>query len=75
MSPVVKGILEEAAESFGVTIPEILGKCRRKSKMAARRYVARELRALSWSLDEIGDLLRRDHTTILWYLRGPRQRV
>jgi chromosomal replication initiation ATPase DnaA len=54
----------------GFTFGDIRGKCRRKRLVAARHELARMLRdQYDLSLPEIGGLLNRDHTTILYAVR------
>ena len=66
--------LKEAAQDFDVTVNEIKGPWRGVKVVEARRYVARELRSRGQTLEAIGMVLNRSHTTILNLLNGTRAR-
>ena len=74
MIAVVRNIVDEIAEEFGTTPELILGKCRAHLLMQARVEVAKRLDARGWSSKQIGRVLNRDHTTIIFYLgRGKKK--
>jgi hypothetical protein len=50
---------------YRMPVDELVGRCRTKSVATARAVFARALRELRWSYPEIGDILGRDHTTII----------
>ena len=62
-------VLDVAAADHCVTREEILGRSRFQSAVAARRALARSLRALEMSYPEIGRLIDRDHTTVMALVR------
>ena len=68
-------VAEKIAVDTGVPLLILLGPGKAKSVMGARRQLYRALRLLSLSLHEIGGLLDRDHTTVIWGLRPPGART
>lgn len=63
--------LREVQSAFGVTHEEILGPCRKRHFVRARQMVCLLLRQhASFSLPEIGRVLKRDHTTVLHNVRA-----
>jgi hypothetical protein len=62
----IKAILAATAERYGLKVDEILGRCRDMKHAHARQiamYLCRTSTPLS--LPRIGEIFRRDHTTIL----------
>jgi chromosomal replication initiation ATPase DnaA len=53
------------AKGYGVTTSAILGTTRKGHVQAARVALYRTLRDLGWSSVKIGELVHRDHTTVL----------
>lgn len=69
-------ILVRACREFGVSRDDIRGTDRRRSFVCIRREIARRCRAAGYSLPEIARALgRRDHTSVLWLLRGGRTKA
>lgn len=63
-------IVERIARRFNVTAREVCGHGRSKPVAMARHAVWAELYALGhWSYPRIGQLFRRDHTTIVTAVR------
>ena len=66
LSPPQRRVVELVAQSFSVTVEQVLSRSRSRSIARARQascYVLRE--RFGMSLHEIGSLLDRDHTTVL----------
>ncbi len=63
--------LEVIAEAAGASLAMLRGRSRRRALVELRRIGARYLRTRGCSLPEIGELLGRDHTTILHLLNTP----
>lgn len=71
--PVVRpprDVLDDACRTYGVTIDALVGPCRSRWLTKARTAAAIELRALGLSLADIGGILNRHHTSILYLLGG-----
>ncbi len=63
-------IIEKTAACFSVSPDDVLGKGKTKNVTAARQvatYLMRKLTGLT--LDEIGKILSRDHSTILYSIK------
>lgn len=63
-------VLASVCASYGVTIDAIVGPIRSKWLTKARTAAAIELRALGLSLADIGGILNRHHSSILYLLGG-----
>ena len=69
MSP--NDIIQEVITLHDISLSDFLGKKRHHEIVVARKEVAKRLRAeLNLSLNDIGRRLNRDHSTILYYLKG-----
>jgi chromosomal replication initiation ATPase DnaA len=69
---VARGLLpmmQEVAAAHHVTVHAIVSSGRTKRVAEARHVVFARLRVLGFSLPEIGALMGRDHTTVLYGLR------
>lgn len=61
-------VLRSVATHFGVTIEELQGRGRTRFVSLARRTATHLLLELcGLKLTQVGHLLRRDHTTIIWH--------
>lgn len=58
--------LQTICTNLGVDVAEVLGPSRAQSVVAIRRKVVVRLRELGWSYPEIGALLGRHHTSIMY---------
>lgn len=58
-------ILERAAASYGTTVADLIGPRRFARLTKPRQAAAWALRHIGLTLCEIGELLHRDHTTII----------
>lgn len=68
---VQKQIISDCADEFGVTVADILSPSRKKNFVIARRKIAWTLyKRGTFSLNQIGRLMNRDHTTILHSIRA-----
>lgn len=59
----------------GFTREDVLGKSRNRSLTHVRRHVARHFRDKGKSLCEIGRIMGRDHSTVIYYLDHDTQGV
>ena len=63
-------VIRRVAKRCRVRIVDIIGPSRQRRFVEARRQVARELRESGWfTLQEIGDILNRDHSTVMYWLQ------
>lgn len=71
-----RGVLEATADTFGVAVADLTGPSRAQSIVAARQAAMLILRDhIPWlSCEEIGRLLRRDHSTVLYGVQAARER-
>lgn len=68
------GILREEATIAGLTADDIRGPSRKRHILKARDQVVRRLRdELGLTLTAIGNVVKRDHTTVLASLRRTEQ--
>ena len=69
-------ILQECAKDHGVTVEELLGRVRTQRLVDARRSAIWALHQRgTMSLNQIGKLLNKDHTTILHAIRKRRKEL
>ena len=61
--------VKAAAEMFCVHPRDLVGPYRFKFLMLPRFALAKALRTRGWSLPEIGRLMNRDHTTIIYQVK------
>jgi hypothetical protein len=67
---IVRAVEDEAGMARGV----LMEKWRTRSRVVLRRRAALLCRAAGFSLPEIGAAMNRDHTTVLWILRGGKKK-
>lgn len=72
MCSTVRRVLAYVQRRTGVDSGEILGRSRLRDHVRARWRVMRILRRMHYSLPQIGMAMNRDHTTVLYALRGGR---
>lgn len=71
--PLAKQIIAEVAAAHDVTTAELLGPRRFKHLSEARREAMIRIREeLGYSFPRIGRIFDRDHTSIIWNVRGGR---
>lgn len=64
-------IIQTTCRRWSVTYEEILSRCRKRELCFARMTIGRFLRKYTaLSLAEIGKLINRDHSTIIYYLNS-----
>lgn len=63
-------ILGEVAEEYGFTVQEIRGRDRHQYVMEARHVAINRLYAAGLDVMDIGRLVNRNHSTILYHLNG-----
>lgn len=68
MTPQARAIIKEIAELRGIDPLLIVGRCRKVKVFRARVEVAKRLRARGYSSPRIGEMLNKDHSTVLYYL-------
>lgn len=68
-------ILAEAAERHGLTVEDLTGLSRKQKVVVARWEVMRALRDLGRSTPRIGQILNRDHSTVIHGLRESQRRA
>lgn len=71
MPPHVRRIIRAASEVTSMPIDEINGLGRHKNAVFVRAAISRVSRARGHTLGAIGRELKRDHTTVLHYIRMP----
>lgn len=62
-------VLRHVADAHGIPMPALLGDRRFPRLVDARQDAALRLKEMGWTLTQIGDLMNRDHTSILNLLR------
>lgn len=65
-----RDVLEDACHTYGVSLAALTGPGRSAWLVRARTAAALELRGMGLSLHEIGRVLNRHHTTVLYLLGG-----
>ena len=60
-----QSIIRATADEYGVSVAEIKGPSRKQMVVEVRQEVMARLRAQGYSLTRIGQMLGRDHTTVL----------
>jgi hypothetical protein len=68
MTPQALVIIGEVAASSLVAPAKLVGRCRSARVVHARIEVAKRLRDRGYSTPRIGQVLKKDHTTIVFYL-------
>ena len=63
-----KRLIESIANLYDITSKDILGKCRKAHISEARIIVAYILRHVGYSFPEIGEILNRHHSSIIYFL-------
>lgn len=63
-------ILKDTSEQYGLRVKDVIGPNRSRVYLSCRAEIARALRdRIGMSTLEIGDVLNRDHTCVLEYLK------
>ncbi len=75
MTPQARAIIKEIAELRGLEPREILGRSRFQNVVRARVEVAKRLDERGYSSPQIGKILNRDHTTVLYYIGRGRRHI
>lgn len=68
MRPTTATIVYEVARHCGVRVSDLRDPRRFPHRVQARRMAARALRTAGLSLNEIGEAINRDHTTVMHML-------
>lgn len=66
--------IDRIAFWHGVGVRDVIGRDQRRSPTAARRDCAHYFRAKGKSFSEIGRILERDHTSIVYLVNGKARR-
>lgn len=61
----IRCIVEEVADEYGLTVQQVCGRKRGKSYVDCRMEIAVKLRGRGYSYPEIAEALDRDHTSIM----------
>lgn len=64
-------VLEMVETETGITAEQMYKARRYGEVVLARIAVAKRLRALGYSLTQIGTVLNKDHTSVIYYLKQP----
>ena len=75
MTPQARAIIREVAATCAVTPGNIFTRCRTRAAVHARIEIAKRLRDRGYSTPQIGRVLNRDHTTIVYYLGTAKRTV
>lgn len=62
-------LIAEIAEQWGFTAEQIVSNKRLRTYNKCRKQIARELVAMDFSTPEVGELMNRDHATILAWIK------
>lgn len=62
--------MEREAGKYGYTAKDVIGRGQAKNLMRVRKLIGSGLVEMGWSLWEVGEMLNREHTTILYYRTG-----
>lgn len=54
----------------GCTAKDVLSRCRRRKQVAARKDCSRYLYEKTGNISHVASILNRDHTSIIYHLRG-----
>lgn len=65
----INKVLQQVCEDWGITMDELKGKKRFNWYVKARKIAAYQLSARGFSSTSIGKILKKDHSTILHYLK------
>ena len=63
-------IIQAVCEKWGITEEELVGSSRINLFVLARKEVSIELKSLGLSYPSIGRILKKDHTSIIHYLKN-----
>jgi chromosomal replication initiation ATPase DnaA len=58
-------VATEAAEYFGLSVADLVGRGQQRDCVGARRMAATKMRSMGYSTTQIGHFLGRDHSTII----------
>ena len=64
----VAGLVRRACDLFLVDRAVLLSRSRKRRHVKARTWVALQLHARGWTLEEIGEVFDRDHSTVSYWL-------
>lgn len=68
MSPVTYEIVSDVSARYGLSIELIVGRCRAHSLLLARIEIAKRLRERGYKKAQIGRVLNRDPSTVVFYI-------
>ena len=63
-------ILKPFAEKLGISIDDLISKKRNHHLTDARKIICNDLRKKGLTLHEIGFILKKDHTTVIYNIRA-----
>lgn len=73
LPPRVRAAIGAAADDEHLTVTQVLAGGNSWNLVRARKQAAKNLRAMGYSLDQIGCYLRRNHSTISYHLKDYRK--
>jgi hypothetical protein len=68
MMPATRQLLRDVASRYSVEPAEIIARCKPRRLLAARMEIAQELARRGYSGPRIGAIMKRDHTTVSYWL-------
>lgn len=75
MTPFVRQTLDDVAKLRGITVKMLVGSRRLQHLVHARADVAKRLYAHGYTAPQIGAILNRDHSTILYAIGRGKKRL
>ncbi len=67
MYEAAKGIAKRICKDCDVDFPDVIGPVRSKKLVEARKKIASVLRGKGFSYPEIGAVINRDHSSVMFY--------
>jgi hypothetical protein len=71
----VEAYIEQTCSYHGITRDELVGAGQSQAYVSVRRKVAAELNKRGWSTPQIGKLLNRDHSSVVYWLGRSKRNV
>ena len=68
-------LANDICDQHGVILEEVLTRSKNRIITQARQHIMYELRHRGWSLMQIGKVLNRDHTTIIFGIKAHEKRL
>lgn len=68
-------IVAEVSERRGISPMALMSRCRCRNLVYARIEIAKTLRERGYTIEHIGMILHRDHSTIVYYIHHAKNEV